>query len=97
MNDWTRLHSQADYYKHAYPPGTRIILVHMGNDPRPVEDNTRGTVLLVDDIGTFHCIFDNGRTLGLVPGEDSFRPLTEEEMVEEMEASMEPTIDMSEL
>lgn len=27
---------------------------------------------VVDDIGTLHCTFDNGRTLGVIPGEDSF-------------------------
>ena len=55
----------------------------MGNDPRSIEDGMRGTVQAVDDIGTVHCAFDNGRGLGLVPGEDSFRKLTEEELAEE--------------
>lgn len=56
-----------------YPKGTRILLLHMGNDPRPVEDNMRGTVIAVDDMSTVHCKFDNGRQLGIIPGEDSFR------------------------
>lgn len=73
------------YTKESYPPGTRIMLLSMGDDPRPVEDNTRGTVRVVDDIGTLHCSFDNGRSLGIVPGEDSFRKLTEEELAEEQE------------
>jgi len=30
----------------------------------------------VDDIGTLHCTFDNGRTLGVVPGEDGFSVLS---------------------
>ena len=34
-------------------------------------------------MGTLHCDFDNGRQLGLVPGEDSFRRLTERELAEE--------------
>lgn len=38
---------------------------------------------MVDDIGTLHCDFDNGRHLGIVPGEDSFRKLTTEELAEE--------------
>ena len=33
--------------KDNYPPGTRIMLLSMGDDPRPVEDNTRGTVMAV--------------------------------------------------
>jgi hypothetical protein len=79
MNRW----NQAERYQSEYPPGTRILLIHMGNDPNPVNDGTRGTVMAVDDIGTLHCSFDNGRSLGIVPGEDSFRKLTDEELAEE--------------
>lgn len=79
----------AQYTKESYPPGTRIMLLSMGDDPCPVEDNTRGTVRVVDDIGTLHCDFDNGRSLGIVPGEDSFRKLTEEELAEEQENDMD--------
>ena len=43
---------------------------------------------MVDDIGTLHCSFDNGRSLGVVPGEDSFRKLTKEELAEEQESGM---------
>ena len=89
MNDWNRLHRQAQRYKEAYPPGTRIMLLGMGNDPNPVESGTRGTVRVVDDIGTLHCNFDNGRSLGVVPGEDSFRMLTDEELAEEQNADMD--------
>ena len=71
--------------KDSYPPCTRILLLQMGDDPRPVEGNTRGTVKAVDDMGTLHCAFDNGRSLGIVPGEDSFRRLTPEELAEEQE------------
>ena len=67
----------------AYPPGTRIVLNSMGNDPRPIESGTRGTVAVVDDIGTVHCDFDNGRKLGLIEGEDDFRALTAQELAEE--------------
>lgn len=86
MNEYERLRRQAERYKEQYPPGTRIMLLRMGNDPNPVEDNTRGTVIAVDDIGTLHCSFDNGRSLGVVPGEDSFRTLTESELAEEQSA-----------
>ena len=85
MNEWDQLHRQAERYKQSYPPGTRILLLSMGQDIHPVSDNTRGTVLVVDDIGTLHCRFDNGRSLGIVPGEDSFRKLTEEELSEEQD------------
>ena len=83
MNEYDRLYRQAQRYKELYPKGTRILLFHMGDDPRPVEDDMRGTVKYVDDMCTLHCAFDNGRQLGIIPGEDSFRKLTDEELAEE--------------
>lgn len=85
MNEWERLSRQAERYKEDYPPGTRIVLLCMENDPNPVESGTRGTVKYVDDIGTLHCHFDNGRSLGVVPDEDLFRKLKDEELAEEQE------------
>ena len=85
MNEWERLSKQAERYKEDYPPGTRIVLLSMENDPNPVESGTRGTVKHVDDIGTLHCRFDNGRSLGVVPEEDLFRKLKDEELAEEQE------------
>ena len=63
--------------KDQYPPGTRIELDFMGDDPRPIAPGTKGTVRIVDDMGTVHCDFDNGRRLVLIPGEDSFHAITE--------------------
>ena len=63
---------QIEAIKRKYPPGTRIKLHFMTDDPRPIEPGTCGTVRLVDDIGTLHCDFDNGRSLGVVWGVDSF-------------------------
>ena len=54
MNEWERLHRQAERYKCEYPAGTRITVLQMGDDPRPVENGTRGTVRIVDDMGTVH-------------------------------------------
>ena len=89
MNEWERQRNRAEYLKKAYPSGTRIVLNSMGNDPRPVESGTRGTVAVVDDIGTVHCDFDNGRRLGLIEGEDDFRTLTAQELAEEENAQGE--------
>ena len=63
--------------KEQYPPGTRIVLDCMGDDPRPIPPGTKGTVRIVDDMGTVHCDFDNGRRLGLIPGEDTFHKAPE--------------------
>lgn len=65
-------HNLVKRMKETYLPSTRIELDMMGDDPRPIAPGTRGTVRIVDDIGTVHCDFDNGRSLGLVPGEDVF-------------------------
>ena len=70
MNGWPT-HEQVQRIKDQYPPGTRIRLDHM-QDSQAVPDGTEGTVDLVDDIGQLHMKWDNGRTLALVPGEDSF-------------------------
>lgn len=83
MNEWERQRNRAEYLKKAYPSGTRIVLNSMGDDPRPIESGTRGTVAVVDDIGTVHCNFDNGRRLGLIEEKDNFRALTEQELNEE--------------
>lgn len=85
MNRFEAERRFAQRMKDNYPPSTRILLLQMGDDPRPIEDNTRGTVKAVDDMGTLHCDFDNGRHLGIVPGEDSFRKLTDEELTEEQQ------------
>ncbi len=46
MNEWKRLEMLAKRYKEQYKPGTRILLLHMGSDPRPVPDNSKGTVIV---------------------------------------------------
>ena len=61
--------------KDIYKPGTRIELDYMGDDPRPIPPGTKGTVRIVDDMGTVHCNFDTGRYLGLVPGVDCFHAI----------------------
>ena len=70
----------AEDMRRMYPEGTRIVVDMMGPDPRPVDPGTKGTVLHVDDMGTVHVAFDNGRRLGLVPGEDSFHVVRERDL-----------------
>lgn len=86
MNEFERLSRIAEQLKEDYPKGTRIVLLSMGDDPRPIESGTRGTVKFVDDLATVHCNFDNGRSLGLAYGEDRYRKLTEQENEEENNA-----------
>lgn len=63
--------------KEAYPKGTRIELISMEDPFEPIPSGTKGTVRCVDDMGTIHMQWDNGRTLGLIYGEDSFRKIEE--------------------
>lgn len=83
ISEWERLRRTAIRYKELYPHGTRVVLNHMEDPYAPVPPGTRGTVEYVDDIGTIHMRWDNGRSLGLVPGEDSFRKLSVEEIAQE--------------
>lgn len=62
--------------KQNYPAGTRIELLYMEDPFSPVPSGAKGTVNHVDSMGTIHMRWDNGRTLGLIPGVDSFRVLT---------------------
>ena len=65
-------------YKEIYKKGTRIECISMDDPYRPIERGTKGTVVAVDDMGTIHMQWDNGRTLGLVPGEDEFKIIKED-------------------
>ncbi len=82
---------QIEIIKKKYPSGTRIQLLSTMNDMQGVEEGTKGTVIHVDDIGTIHMRWDNGRGLGLIPGEDNFKVLSrpDEEMKESENQSKE--------
>ncbi len=84
--------NMVDYYKSEYPKGTRIVLDSMGDDPRPVPSGTKGTVQCVDSLGTIHCKFDNGRSLGICPDVDSFHKIAEQ--TETPEHKSDPKLSM---
>ena len=81
-----------------YTQGTRICLDHM-EDLCPVESGTKGTVIGVDDIGSIMVKWDNGRTLNLLPDEDKFHVVNQEqiqtdEQSEDLEESEEMEMSM---
>ena len=55
-----------------HPAGTRITLQSMNDPYSRLQPGDTGTLVLIDDIGTYHVHWDNGSSLGLIPGEDSF-------------------------
>ena len=83
MSIFSEWREQAKRSRELYPPGTRIELLGMDDPFAPIEPGTRGTVRMVDDAGQLHMQWDDGRTLAVDPGEDSFRKLTDEEIAEE--------------
>jgi len=75
---------KVELLRQRYPEGTRICLDHM-EDLCPVESGTCGWVQFVDDAGTLHCKFDNGRMLGVIPVVDKFHIIEQEQTEEIME------------
>ena len=60
------------FIRDQYSPGTRIRLTQMNDLYAPIPSGTEGTVDFVDDAGQIHMKWDNGSSLALIPGEDSF-------------------------
>lgn len=89
MNEYERQRKIVESTRKLYPPGTRIELISMKDPYAPVQAGTRGTVKFVDSIGTIFPEWDNGRSLGVVPGGDSFRKLTQEEIEAENQSESE--------
>lgn len=83
MNQWEANRRMAEEYRKTHPPGTRIELLDTSETMNPVPIGTRGAIVHIDDQCHLHMKWDNGRTLAVIPGEDSFRKLTEQELAEE--------------
>lgn len=60
----------------------RVRLLHCADAYSPNPSGLEGTVSFIDDTGTVHVQWDNGSTLGLVPGVDRWEDL-EHQLAEE--------------
>lgn len=90
MTEFDRMRRLSARNQRLYPPGTRIELLRMVDEPFPVRSGTRGTVVACDDGGNVLMEWDDGRTLALRPDVDRFRVLSQEECEDEQ---MNPTQD----
>ena len=61
--------------------GIRIRMVNM-EDKSPVDEGLEGTIEQIDDLGTLHVRWDDGRMLGVIPGFDKYEllPPSEEQI-----------------
>jgi hypothetical protein len=52
--------------------GRRVQLIHCSDPYTLTKPGSLGTVQFVDDLNTVHVRWDDGSTIGMLPGEDSF-------------------------
>lgn len=65
------------HLKETYPAGTRVELVHMDDPYTKLTPGLKGTVKVIDDMGTIFVAWDNGSGLGVAYGVDSIRKINE--------------------
>jgi hypothetical protein len=58
--------------------GKKIKMIQM-DDPDPILEGTIGIITGIDFLGTLYVEWENGRSLSVIPGEDSYEILEEVE------------------
>ena len=77
-----------------FHPGDRIQMVECNDPYAPVLPGAKGTVAHIDDAGTLHMRWDDGRTLGVCLEEDTVRKVPPEQEMELL--SSEPLLQCGE-
>jgi len=57
--------------------GDRVELLHTNDPHTKLRPGDQGTVSVIDDAGTVHVAWDSGSGLGLLPGIDRFRVVSD--------------------
>lgn len=58
-----------------YPQGTRVELIEMNDPYSSITPGEKGTVSMIDDMGTIFVDWDSGSTLGVIYKVDRIRKL----------------------
>lgn len=66
------LEDKLNEIKVKYPIGTRVKLTKDMDDKYPILAGTIGTIDYIDSEGQLHMMWENGRTLALIPEVDEF-------------------------
>jgi len=53
--------------------GDRVELVFTSDTYTSLKPGDKGTITLIDSLGTIHVKWDNGSSLGIIPGEDTIK------------------------
>lgn len=79
---WMR--NQVERLRREYPAGTKVELQSMAGETQ-MPSGLTGVVKFVDDIGSIHVSWENGSSLALIPGEDEFQVIQEQQPVMKLE------------
>lgn len=78
-----------------YPNGTKIRLLKTMDDMQPIEAGSCGEVDYVDDAGSIHMNWENGRTLALVDEVDKFEIISKPDKIKEQCPKFETDLDLN--
>jgi hypothetical protein len=62
-----------------FKAGDRIRFISTDDPWSRMPSGMEGTVSFIDHLGTIHVTWDDGGTLGMIPGEDQFESIKEAE------------------